>query len=355
MNSISILKVIAVLSLLTLTTPVFAEDYSGGATIVPVAENLPQSRFNLKTDAASIYIEKAILYKNNGWFTSDKDVVVAAKMTINSQKRDRTSGSLTISRIYKFDVSFYKDGSIEIPLKSLPLLDTFKLSGEDYIITSIVLDIFLSKKKEKTTFSKTLETLINVSKKIPVPGNPYAQYATVFGDAFSEVLDAAVKEGADTVPFARFGLRFLQGEQATNYTEKPGVHAIILGSDNTEDGVLKVDQLAGKNLSFDNVAGLRCDGKKVKNNHLIVRVISSTDPFAAMLARQETIERMSSEAEAAVAFSRDKGIATPSLEYFVTIKGKGGEAALKTIDEKDIEKAIKELNAVKTFNILKDK
>src|SRR3989337_2583591 len=59
MNSISILKVIAVLSLLTLTTPVFAEDYSGGATIVPVAENLPQSRFNLKTDAASIYIEKA--------------------------------------------------------------------------------------------------------------------------------------------------------------------------------------------------------------------------------------------------------------------------------------------------------
>jgi len=63
MNSISILKVIAVLSLLTLTTPVFAEDYSGGATIVPVAENLPQSRFNLKTDAASIYIEKAILIK----------------------------------------------------------------------------------------------------------------------------------------------------------------------------------------------------------------------------------------------------------------------------------------------------
>ncbi len=350
MRSETILKVIVVLSLMALTTPVFAVDYSGGATIVPVSENLPQFNFNLNTDAASIYLEKAILYKNNGWFTSDKDVAILAKMTINSQKRDRMSSSLTISRIYKFDVSLYDSGRrIEIPLKSLPLLDTFKLKVEDYVVTSIVLDIFLSKKKEKTPFSKTLETLINISKKIPVPGNPYAQYATVFGDAFSEILDEAVKEGADTVPFARFGLRFLQGAHVTNYTEKTGVYAIIIGSDSTEDGVLKIDQLTGKNLSFDDVAGLRCDSKKVKNNHLIVRVTSSTDPFDAMLAREETIERLRSEAKPAVHFAENKGAATSTLtQHFV------GEAALKTIaiDEKDIEKAIKELNAVKALNVL---
>lgn len=339
---------------LSLAMPVFAQSYSEGGVIVPVADGLPSSTFNLNTDAASIFLEKAIIFRNNGWFTNDKEIAITCKMTINSQKReDRTAASLAISRIFKFDISNYEEGSIEIPLKSLPILDTFKLSGEKYAVTSIVLNISLSKKKEKSSFSKVLEKLMDVSKKIPVPGNPYAEYASVFGDTFSEVLDEAIKEGADTVPFASFGLRFLQGQQASSFTEKPGLHAIILGSTSTEKGVIQLDKLNGKNLSFDTTRGLLCEGEKVKNNHLIVRVTSSTDPFSALLEKVETIKRLSHEAPAAVAYSEGKGLPVATLKQITDLTQKGDFTALQKLDVNVVQQGLSELNSIRGHNPFK--
>ena len=247
-----------------------------GATIVPIANDLPSGTFDIKTDAASIFLERAVLFKENGWFTKKGRVAITAKMSINSRKRNSSSTTLTISRVYKFDVKTYDDGRVEIPIKSLPLLDTFNLSGEDYLVTSIVMDLFLREKK--TEFTKTLETVIEVSRKIPIPVNPYAEYASVFGDSFSQVVERAINEGADTVPFASFGLRFLQGGRAAAYTERPGVHAILIAGKAQEPGVVPLEKLNGKSLVYDDIVGLTYDGNRVKNNHIIVRVIASTDP-----------------------------------------------------------------------------
>lgn len=76
-----------------------AAEYPGGATIIPIADGLPKSSFNLKTDAASIFLEKAILFKDNGWFTKDKEVAITARMNINSRKKIGSSTTLTISRV----------------------------------------------------------------------------------------------------------------------------------------------------------------------------------------------------------------------------------------------------------------
>ncbi|AFM24870.1 hypothetical protein [Desulfomonile tiedjei] len=330
-----------------------AEEFSGGATILPIDEGLPQSAFNLKTDTASIYLEKAVLFKENGWITRDKEIAVTARMTINSQKKDRTSGSLTISRVYKFDVSIYDDGKIEIPLKSLPLLDTFRLSGSEYFVTSIIVDLSLSKKRDKTDFSKTLQTIIAVSKKIPVPGNPYVEFASVFGDSWSEVIDNAIKEGADTVPFASFGVRFLQGEKAAYYTEKPGVHAIVIGPSQRDSGALPLENLVGKNLSYDAVEGLKYQGSRLKNNHMIVRIIASTDPWLAALAMHETVKRIDTEASAAIALSKAKKLPSYNLEALVEASPSEKSDVL-TLGNR-WEGAIKELNAIRGYNPIGDK
>lgn len=329
-----------------------ADTFSGGATIVPVSDGLPETTFNLKTDTASIYLEKAVLFKENGWFTEDKEVAISARMTINSQKRDRTGGSLTISRVYKFDVSVYDDGKIEIPLRSLPLLETFRLSGSEYVVTSVIVDLSLSKKKSKTDFSKTLETVIAVSKKIPIPGNPYAEYASVFGDSFSEVVDNAIKEGADTVPFATFGVRFLEGEKAARYTEKPGVHAIVIGPSSKSSGAIPLEGLVGKSLSYNDVEGLKHQGTRLKNNYMIVRVTASTDPWLAALAKFEAIDRIGNEAPAAIAFSKEKGLPSKNLENLrVIIASQPGKNATSiAIDPQKIEGAIGELNAIRAYN-----
>ncbi len=339
------------LYLVLYTSASVADNFEGGATIIPLRDGLQNTTFEIKTDTASMYLEKAVLHKDNGWFTNDKEVAVTAKLNINSQKKDRTSSTLTISRVYKFDVSLYEDGRIEIPLKSLPLLDSFQLSGDDYIVTSIVAHLFLSKRKEKSGFSKTLETLINVSKKIPVPGNPYIDYASVFGDAFSEVIDDAIEEGADTVPFATFGLRFLQGEKAATFTEKPGVHAIIIGQSPSVSGIVNIESMDRSKLNYDDISGLKYNQKKVLNNHLIVRVTASTDPWKAMLAASETIRRVQFEAPSALEFAKVNEFEAPNLQALVAHIDEGEpELKLVQFDRSRFEAAIKELNSVKAVN-----
>lgn len=330
-----------------------AAEYPGGATIVPISDGLPAGTFNLKTDAASIFLEKAVLFKDNGWFTKDKEVAITAKMSINSRKRSSSSTTLTISRVYKFDVSIYDDGRIEIPLKSLPLLDTFNLSGDDYLVTSVVMDLFLSKKKEKTDFSKTLQTVIEVSKKIPIPVNPYAEYASVFGDTFSQVVDKAIDEGADTVPFASFGLRFLQGEKAASITEKPGVHAIVIGSASKDSGVIAIEKLEGKSLSYNEIEGLKYAGNRVKNNHIIVRVSASTDPWKSLASTKDILERISTEGKTALTFSKTQGIEAPNLDAIVKSQAAAKSATKINIDTHQLESAVRELNSLRATSTLK--
>ncbi|PZQ37710.1 MAG: hypothetical protein DI560_20365 [Pseudomonas putida] len=330
-----------------LTLVATAAEYSGGAIIVPIIDGPPASSFNLKTDAASIYLEKAILFKNNGWFTRDKQVAITARMSINSRKRAGASSTLTISRVYKFDISIYDDSRIEIPLKSIPLLDTFNLSGDDYLVTSVVMDLYLSKKKEKSDFTKTLETVIEVSKKIPIPVSPYAEYASVFGDTFSQVIDKAIDEGADTVPFASFGLRFLQGEKAAEFTEKPGIHAIVLGSQYQGPGIVSLEKLNGKSLSYNNSEGLAYSGVKVKNNYIIIRVLASTDPWKSLASRADVLESISTEGSKALALSESQGIETPNLDAIIKSQIKAKSATDIEVKPHQLESAVKELNDIR--------
>ncbi len=324
-----------------------ASEASGGATIVPIANDLPSGTFDIKTDAASIFLERAVLFKENGWFTKDKEVAITAKMSINSRKRNSSSTTLTISRVYKFDVKTYDDGRVEIPIKSLPLLDTFNLSGEDYLVTSIVMDLFLSKRKEKTEFTKTLETVIEVSRKIPIPVNPYAEYASVFGDSFSQVVERAINEGADTVPFASFGLRFLQGGRAAAYTERPGVHAILIAGKAQEPGVVPLEKLNGKSLVYDDIVGLTYDGNRVKNNHIIVRVIASTDPWKSWASAKDTLERLSVEGKSALAFSKEQGIPAPNLAAILKRQDTADSVLLTSTENGQFESAIREFNDIR--------
>jgi len=330
----------------------WAESKSG-ATIVPVEDGLPSGTFNLKTDAASIYLEKAVLFKNNGWFTNDKEVAITAKMGINSRKKNSSSTTLTISRVYKFDVATYDDGRIEIPLKSLPLLDTFNLSGDDYLVTSVVMDLYLSKKKEKSDFTKTLETVIEVSKKIPIPTNPYADYATVFGDTFSQVVEKAIDEGADTVPFASFGLRFLQGEKAAAFTERPGVHAIVVASSARDAGVISLEKFDGKSLSFNAIEGLKYGGNRVKNNHIIVRVTASTDPWRSLASTKDVLEKLSTEGKTALTFSKTQGLTAPNLTAILRSQEAAKSPTAIAIDANQLESAVKEFNAIRATSALK--
>lgn len=340
-------------TIFSILTPAISAEYQGGARIVPILESIPSSSFNPATDAVSIYLEKAVLYKENGWFTNDKEVAITARVGISSRKQQGFSTLLTISRVYKFNVSIYEDGRMEIPLKNLPLLDVFNLSGDDYRVTGIVMDLFLSKKKEKTDFSRTLQTVIDVSKKIPIPVNPYADYASVFGDAFSQVIDKAIDEGADTVPFASFGLRFLGGDKPIPYTEKPGVYAIVVGSSSKGVGVISLEKLEGKVLSYNDYDGLKYGTERVRNNNLILRVIASTDPWKAVAMKSDILEKISSEGKSVVSFSKGQGISTPNLSAIIKKQSEAKSATKIEIDSSQIQEAVKELNSIKSINSIR--
>ena len=326
----------------------------GGATIVSIADGHQHVIFNPQ-DALSLYLEKAVFYKKNGWFTNDNEVAITAKMTISSEKRDGATSDLTLSRVYRFDTSSYKDGRIEVPLKSLPLLQSFNLSGKansvDYRITGVILELSVSKKKRRNGFSKTLEAIMDASKKLPVPVNPYVQYVLTFGETFSRVVDESIKEEADTARFATFGFRFLPGQKAIDFTEKSGSYAVIVGGPSSVVGVIPLDGLYGKSVTYSDNGQLAYDGKPVRNNYLIIRSIASSNPF--LLSPAEIIRKVDSEGAAALDFSKRNNIDTSDLE--AVLKASSSQKTFDSIDISDdqLRGAVNDLNKVRSFNSLK--
>jgi hypothetical protein len=252
----------------------------------------------------------------------------------------------------------YENGRIEIPLRSLPLLKPYSLSGEEYFITSIVVDLFLSTKREKTGFSKTLEKLIEVSQKIPIPASPYVEYASIFGTEFSSVIDEAIKEGAKTVPFSTFGLRFLVENtvQTEKFTERPGVYAIIMGSLQNIPGYVDLETMKRDELTFDDVHGLKYRGNSVKNNHLVVRIVKSTDPFKAVKTAEieNTLKSLSEERPAAIALSKKYNKDADNLNkvYTALEAGPGNKVHAVHPEMPNLGKAIEELNIIRAINPL---
>ena len=108
-----------------------------------------------------------------------------------------------------------------------------------------------------------------------------------------------------------FGTSSKDATAAITHAEDPGrigayfhyVHAILIAGKAQEPGVEPLEKLNCKSLVYDDIVGLTYDGNRVKNNHIIVRVIASTDPWKSWASAKDTLERLSVEGKSALAFS----------------------------------------------------
>jgi hypothetical protein len=197
---------------------------SGGGTIIPIKTDSTKT-FNDPNKTISIYLDKSVWNKDSDLFTRDKEIAITAKLEINSIKDNGEKATVLSTRAYTFDIAKTSKGQMEIPLRKLPILEQCNICGEDYQITSIVVHLFITKKKEGSSFSKALQAIIAVSRKMPVQSNPYTESLSKFGDIFNQIADAALQE-ADTAPLASFGL-VLDGYHANGNPDHAGTYAVI--------------------------------------------------------------------------------------------------------------------------------
>lgn len=319
-----------------------AQAQLGGGTIVPIGTTIP---IDPLTDSVSIYLEKAVIFTEGNWFTRDESVAISANVNVRSIKRKSSESPMTFSRVMRFDVSNMNPGQIEIPLRTLAILDQFQLSGEDYRVTSLEMNLALGKKRGSTGFTRTLESLIEVSQNIPLPINPYTEGVAVFGKAFSSVVNAAMEESTETLPFAALGLRFLGGKGA-NFTDKAGYYAIVMAGDTKRPGVVALEALANRSLEYAPGEGLRFKGAPIKNNHFIVSVVATTDLWKAVSSNSvaNVLKRIDSEGRAVI----DKpGINAPNLTSIVQSQKVAKSATDIQYDTQKLESAVKELNEIR--------
>lgn len=207
---------------------------------------------NPDSDRVSIYLEKAILFKNREFFVKDKNAAITAKIEIHSKcKETGEETSINIDKVYKFDVSNNTKGNTLIPMSSLPIIEGYNLSGEitssdknctpnvkpkHYEITGIVINLFLSSDKQKSGFSNTLEAIFTASKNLPIPSNPYGSEMVKVSNSFNQIIDIALKENTMTAPLASIGLSFIvpltDNKSASKSIKIPQYFGIIFDESN---------------------------------------------------------------------------------------------------------------------------
>ena len=360
-NNTVLLSAFVAFSFITLVCS--ADPFPKGGRIVYIGDPLSRAPVtaNIMADSASLYLEDTKIPRETGLFADDTALGFSFKVTAAfvRKKHDAPSNTdaitqepVTVTKAYKFNVSKDGDGNVSIPLKSLPVVDTYPLfqqSGTDKAyISQLSSDIVLLVERSHTAFSGTMEELFKLSSSLPIPP-PYAAYVNTLGKGFSDVAEAAVKDGSNPNPFASLNLHFAGGAGDTSPADPAGYYVVLMSTDiHPGPGVVDIDSFDKTKLIFDPAQGLRYDNNGCKNAYLVLRLVFTTDPILATQNPAPAILAIKNEGKVALSLASKNNIMTPNLRSVFEMS----DTAIKSgITMERLGKAVEELNKVRSLKL----
>jgi|GEM_PF-4460837 len=353
---------------------VFANSpFPTGGIVVPLRDSLQPDNLlpDIQKDSINIYLLHASIPREIGWLSNDNTLGFSFDINIDYSNITKAQNgaivseprSLSITRAYNFDVKRTDDGVIHIPLLNLPLITDYRIFDKEpdntfYRVNDVVTKVHLLRIKGRSELAKTLETIFDVSKQIPIP-TPYATGVNKLGDIFSNITNDAVNDGGNPESFSIFGTAILPGVQNVNITQRGGLLVLLMSTDKRGDGCLDIGQIKtyGDKLSYSDSSGLSISdpGKysgEVKNAYLVFRVVFTTDPLIAFTDPIAATAIIKAQADSAIATAEKFNLDVSDLKFAISDINKNPgtrEAALK-VNPEVLQKALKSINASKTMS-----
>jgi hypothetical protein len=196
--------------LLTLTAPADAQapvkiNPSGGV-FAPVDDSLPRQCININTSVVSMFLLDVKARQNTSWLpkwlVSTADLGVKINITLLDPLSQNPS--FTFPRAVKLK-PVGSSNIVTLPLL-YPLLTKFSFvnnaNGPSHPISNVSMDIDFINIEKSGALATVMSSLIDFSKSLPVPPNPYSAGVQLFGQFANNLIQQAAAGSADDTPIA---------------------------------------------------------------------------------------------------------------------------------------------------------
>jgi len=190
-------------------------------------------------------MRRVILKKEAGLFTVDKYAGIVVSTTISGNTGAKTE-KIAFPRMVEADIQSYAAGhGVSIPVE-FGLIDGLRLREKDISYSNVDFDFNVIKGKKRNGWGQALNALVDITKKLPIPANPFTEGFTFFADYANSVVDASVQQRkADNLKQGVVHLSFSPNGQCGNKAfESTGTIAIVFASPGTEaDGIVDIGRV----------------------------------------------------------------------------------------------------------------
>jgi hypothetical protein len=156
-----------------------------GGVPVYVDDGVSSECINRTTDSIWITLRRLIVTKPpDGWFTHQTDVAIYLNPTVVTED----AKSLTFPLLTKGAYGAYAPGQVSLPI-DYTIVSSLALKQSSATYTGVHLEVTLLNENSRNRWGNALSVLADVTKKLPIPSNPYTQGASYLLDFTNKVVE----------------------------------------------------------------------------------------------------------------------------------------------------------------------
>jgi len=216
-----------------------------GSVIIRLSDGASSRCINPSTDQIWLTMRRVIINKESTLFTKEKYAGIIIHTTINGRTGSQTA-KIMFPRMIEADIEKSSDGhGVSIPVE-FSLLQGFQLKTRDNSYTNIEFDFKVIKNKERNNWGDALNALVNITKNLPLPSNPFSDGFLFFANYANSLIDTSLqKNKTDSVKEGNITLNFSPSGLCTdNSFESNGTIAVIQSSIGLEeDGFVDISKI----------------------------------------------------------------------------------------------------------------
>lgn len=218
---------VALVALLAPTGSLAAK-IGGGAVIVRVSDPELSRCIDGSADMVSVHLVTMREERRKSLIRGNTKAVGLYITTTLDGSTGSTTRKVSFPRSFLIDVSDYEQGVIAIPVEER-LLSRFLLSNGDNVYSSATFRIQNVSVTGEGAAVKAFKVLADVTKKVPIPGNPFAAGTEFFVELGNSLIQEFVENDGDQTPAdaAQITLEFAPDNNCSGGMESTGAIAVI--------------------------------------------------------------------------------------------------------------------------------
>ena len=240
------LTVLATVLIAFTINPSFAASQSTGKIIVRIDDGALSRCINSSTDSLSLHLRRTIIEKQKKIFTEDKSVALTLNTVISGSNSSSAPQKVNFPRMYTAQLEGYSKGTVSVPVE-IKLFEGFPLTdstGNTFSSTEIEFSVMALKSKNKLGIA--LSTLVDITKNLPIPLNPFSEGFKYFSDYANKVVETSINEDNNLAAIAKQGniaLSFSSNGVCSGDQEQTGTIAVVTGENGKEsDGIIDINK-----------------------------------------------------------------------------------------------------------------